>query len=235
MNKIYFLFLLIACSIGVEAQQGSEILIQANRATLERNYEEAIRLYGQFIKLNPNDFRGYFNRGTTEYNAAMYDEAIKDFTQTLSLNPIYKEAYYFRGQCYAQQKNYELALADYNKILVKEPGNISFLKLRSEVYINLNQYDLALIDLNTALSMDKLSGDLYKRRAELKVITKDYNGAIKDYNAVQKLIPSYKMVHYIKGNLYMLLDEADLACEEYKLALASGVVVAERAFKTSCQ
>ena len=96
----------MACSLFTKAQQGAEILIQANRATLERNFDEAIRLYGQFVKLNPNDFRGYFNRGTTEYNAAKYDEAIHDFTQTLSLNPIYKEAYYFRGLCYLEQKKY---------------------------------------------------------------------------------------------------------------------------------
>ena len=66
--------MLMACSLFTKAQQGAEILIQANRATLERNFDEAIRLYGQFVKLNPNDFRGYFNRGTTEYNAAKYDD-----------------------------------------------------------------------------------------------------------------------------------------------------------------
>ena len=50
------------------AQGGGEILIQANRATLERDYDKALDLYSQYIAVNPDDFRGYFNRGTTEYN-----------------------------------------------------------------------------------------------------------------------------------------------------------------------
>jgi tetratricopeptide (TPR) repeat protein len=235
MRKKIFLFVLMAFSLFTKAQQGAEILIQANRATLERNFDEAIRLYGQFIKLNPTDFRGYFNRGTTEYNAARYDDAVRDFTQTLSLNPIYKEAYYFRGLCYVEQKKYSLALVDYNKILDKDPGNVSFLKLRSDAYIGQGQNDLALKDLDLALSVDKLSGDLYKRRAEIKVVIKDFEGAIKDYNSVQKLIPTYKMVHYIKGNLYMELNDLDFACDEYKLALANNVIVAERVFESKCQ
>ena len=235
MRKKIFLFVLMACSLFTKAQQGAEILIQANRATLERNFDEAIRLYGQFVKLNPNDFRGYFNRGTTEYNAAKYDEAIHDFTQTLSLNPIYKEAYYFRGLCYLEQKKYELAIKDYNIILDKDPSNISFLKLRSDAYAGEVRHNLALKDLDLALSIDKLSGDLYKRRAEIKVVIKDFEGAINDYDSVQVLIPTYKMVHYIKGNLYMQLNEVDFACEEYKLALASKVIVAERVFEANCQ
>jgi len=133
------------------------------------------------------------------------------------------------------KKNYSLALVDYNKILDKDPGNVSFLKLRSDAYIGQGQNDLALKDLDLALSVDKLSGDLYKRRAEIKVVIKDFEGAIKDYNSVQKLIPTYKMVHYIKGNLYMELNEVDFACDEYKLALANNVIVAERVFESKCQ
>ena len=110
------------------------------------------------------------------------------------------------------------------------PSNISFLKLRSDAYAGEVRHNLALKDLDLALSIDKLSGDLYKRRAEIKVVIKDFEGAINDYNSVQVLIPTYKMVHYIKGNLYMQLNEVDFACEEYKLALASKVIVAERVF-----
>ena len=48
-------------------------------------------------------------------------------------------------------------------------------------------------------------------------------------------MPTYKMVHYIKGNIYMQLNEVDFACEEYKLALASNIIVAERVFESTCQ
>ena len=75
--KLITLLLLFTIHHTAFAQKGSELLIQANRATLERNYVEAMRLYGQYIELNPEDFRGYFNRGTTAYNAHKYDVAVR--------------------------------------------------------------------------------------------------------------------------------------------------------------
>ncbi|PCJ65246.1 MAG: hypothetical protein COA58_10325 [Bacteroidetes bacterium] len=235
LSILVTLFILVLGTINTSAQTSAELLIKANRATLERDYSGAINYYNQFIALNPEDFRGYFNRGTTEYNAGKYKDAENDFSKTLNLNPIYKEAYYFRGQCFVKQKKYTLAINDYNHVLSKNPRSVPFLKLRSEAYAINGQMNLALKDLDTAVDLAKLSGDLYKRRAELKIKMKDINGAIRDYSSVEKLMPKYKMVHYIKGNLFLQIDEIEFACDEYKLALDNGVVVADRAYNTNCK
>lgn len=232
--KSYIATLLLFLSTAVYAQSGSELLIQANRATLERDYTKALGLYNQYIALNPKDFRGYFNRGTTEYNAAKFGDAKKDFTKTLELNPIYKEAYYYRGLCEVQLKEYTLAINDYTHVLKDDPRSVPFLKVRAEAYNASGNKELALADLDLAISITKLSGDLYKRRAELKVEMKDIDGALRDYNSVEKLLPKYKMVHYIKGNLYLQVDEKEMACEEYQKALDNRVVVAERSYATNC-
>lgn len=165
----------------------------------------------------------------------MFTEGIRDFSKTLELNPVYKEAYYYRGQCHASLKNFTAAIADYNSILDKDEVSVPFLKLRSEAYIALTKYELALADINTAISVDKLSGDLYKRRAEIRLLTNDIEGAIRDYNSVEKLIPNYKMVHFIKGNLYLTLKESDFACEEFKKALDHKVMVADRPYNETCK
>ncbi len=217
------------------AQGGGEILIQANRATLERDYDKALDLYSQYIDVNPDDFRGYFNRGTTEYNAGKYMDAIADFTKTLKLNHTYNEVYYYRGQCYVAINKYDSAIKDYSFVLAQLPRSVPFLKLRSEAYAGNEQLELALGDLNTAVDLAKLSGDLYKRRAELKVTMSDIEGALRDYSSVEKLIPSYKMVHYIKGNLYLDLKETEFACDEFKIALDNNIVVAERKYQDLCQ
>ena len=234
-TKLLTLFILLSSTILSNAQTAAELLIKGNRATLERDYTGAIGYYNQYIALNPEDFRGYFNRGTTEYNAGKYKDAENDFSKTLQLNPIYKEAYYYRGQTLVKQNKYTLAINDYTYILAKDPKSVPFLKLRSEAYAANNQEKLALQDLDKAVSVAKLSGDLYKRRAELKVQMKDIDGAIRDYNSVEKLMPKYKMVHYIKGNLYMEIEETEFACEEYKLALDNRIVVADRAYEANCK
>lgn len=234
VTLLLFTFLFLGSTETI-AQVGAAALIEANRATLERRYDDALKLYNVYINENPEDFRGYFNRGTTRYNAKMYKSAEDDFTKTLSLNPIYKEAYYYRSQCYLNQKKYTQAIDDCTYILRSDSNSVPFLKLRSSAYQSNNQSNLALKDLDKAVSLSNLSGDLYKRRAELKVKMHDYEGAIKDYGSVEKLLPKYKMVHYIKGNLYLKIDETEFACEEFQLALDNHIVVADRAFESNCQ
>ena len=70
--------------------------------------------------------------------------------------------------------------------------------------------------------------------AELKIKLNDIEGSLKDYNAVEKLIPSYKMVHYIKGKLYIQIKEIDFACEEFEKALKHKVVVADQLNEEYC-
>jgi tetratricopeptide (TPR) repeat protein len=216
------------------AQKGSEYLIKANRATLEKNYELAESYYYKFIALNPKDYRGYFNLGTTQYSASKFDEAIVSFTTTLKYNKNYKEAYYYRGMCKAKQKEYLKAIEDYNKVLKKDSFNVPFLKQRAVSLKALHRFQEALDDLNQCIDLDRYNGDLYKERALLKAEMKDYDGAISDYNAVQKLLPAYKMVHYKKGELYVLLDDFEFACEEFELAIKNGIMVADRPYKKYC-
>ena len=68
----------------------------------------------------------------------------------------------------------------------------------------------------------------------MKVKLKDVNGALRDYSSVQKLLPSYKMVHYLKGNLYLEISETEFACEEFEEALDNKIVVAERDYQENC-
>ena len=67
-----------------------------------------------------------------------------------------------------------------------------------------------------------------------KIKLNDIEGSLKDYNAVEKLIPSYKMVHYIKGKLYIQIKEIDFACEEFEKALKHKVVVADQLNEEYC-
>lgn len=219
----------------VFAQAGTELLIKANKASLEKRYDEAISYYSEYIKLNPKDFRGYFNRGTTEYNAGKHHDGIADFTKCLDLNPIYKEAYYYRGKCKEGINKHTEAIFDYSHVLTIDSLNIGFLKARAECYSALKQYQKALADLNMALAVNKLDGTVYKQRALVKIELNDLNGAIRDYDMVEMLIDNYKMVHYLKGNLYLQLKMNEEACSEWQAAVDNRIVVAERNLQTHCK
>ena len=229
--SLFFLMIFVG---GAFAQQGTHLLIKANRASLEKRYDEAIQYYSQYIQLNPKDFRGYFNRGTTEYNAGRHVDGISDFSRCLELNPIYKEAYYYRAKCAQAIKSYDKAIADFSHVLAIDSLNVGFLKARADCYFSMAAHDKALQDLNAAAKVNKLDGHIYQARAEVKTAMGQYYEAIVDYDMVEMLIPEFKMVHHLKGNLYQKLGMLDEACEEWHLALEYGVVVADRPHQKYC-
>ena len=235
IKKIYLsLAAIIFLAISSYGQQGTHLLIKANKASLEKKYDEAIGYYSQYIKLNPKDFRGYFNRGTTEYNAGKHTDGIADFSRCLELNPIYKEAYYYRGKCKEAIGSYEKAVQDFTHVLSYDSLNVGFLKARASSYFKMNSNQLALEDLNTAISVNKLDGNIYKERAKVKQAMGKLYEAIVDYDMVEMLLPKYHMVHFLKGNLYKELGMLDEACEEWHIALDHGVVVADRDHREFC-
>lgn len=235
LRKVLTTLMLALLCAPAFAQEGQDYLIKANRASLERRYDEAIFYYSEFIKLNPKDFRGYFNRGTTEYNAGKLRDAVSDFSKCLNLNPIYKEAFYYRAKCHEALNQNSKAVEDYTHILVKDSNNVAFLKARAECYYNMKHFNEALTDIDKAASVHKLDGNIFKLRALIKIELGDKWGAIMDYDRVEALIPEYKMVHYLKGNLYFDLGMNDEACDEWQLAVDNGVAVAQRSLKDHCK
>lgn len=234
MRGIFGVFFSVLFSFIALAQEGSVYLIKANRATLERNYDLAENYYQKFIALNPEDSRGYFNLGTTRFSANKFNEAIASFTTAIAYNKNYKEAYYYRGLCKAKLGNHSEAIEDYNQVLQEDSFNVPFLKQRALSYEKLQHYSKALKDLDKSIELDRYNGDLYKQRALLNVEMKRYEEAISDYSAVEKLIPAYKMVHHKKGELYLLINDPEFACDEFEQALKNGVVVADRPYKEHC-
>jgi|ERR1035437_666165 tetratricopeptide (TPR) repeat protein len=60
---------------------------------LDKNYIEAIKDYDDFIKINPNSFEAYNDRGFAKEELNDYKGALIDYNKAIELNPKYEEAY----------------------------------------------------------------------------------------------------------------------------------------------
>jgi tetratricopeptide (TPR) repeat protein len=83
---------------------------------LERR-EESGRDYDEAIRLDPNFFQAYFNRGINHRELGRIPEAIRDFSEALRLNPKFAPAYVDRAAIYLHQNNAGAAYADWLKVL----------------------------------------------------------------------------------------------------------------------
>jgi antitoxin component YwqK of YwqJK toxin-antitoxin module len=108
----------------------SEYSMQAANSLDEMNRnEEALQLYGESLKKNPQSSILYFNKAVVNFKLKKYDEAKKDMQQCLLINPYYASAHYFLGKIYMQQGNLVAALLAFKTYLLLAPTGKYFVNV----------------------------------------------------------------------------------------------------------
>src|SRR5205085_2424596 len=87
------------------------------------DYDRAIQDYDQVIRLKPDHFRAFNNRGNAYEHKADYDRAIQDYDQAIRLKPDYPTAFYNRGHAYQHKGDYDRAIQDYDQAVRLKPDD----------------------------------------------------------------------------------------------------------------
>ena len=83
----------------------------------EKNYEEAIRLYTEAIKLNPNAAAYYANRSIANLRKEYYGDALADATRAVDLDRAYVKGYYRRAAANMAMGRFKASLKDFETVV----------------------------------------------------------------------------------------------------------------------
>jgi tetratricopeptide (TPR) repeat protein len=83
--------------------------------------ERAIADYGEAIRLSPQSYAAYFNRGETFQAMGELDKALADLETALRINQNYLRAYEVRAAIWRTKGDLERALSDYTTIIRLNP------------------------------------------------------------------------------------------------------------------
>jgi len=122
-------------------------------------YEEAIQIFTEAIKVNPQNAVLYLQRADTYRMAKKSDLAISDYSQALSMSPKVPGAYYARGLAYGGKGSYNEAIQDFSQVIAMQPRAYNAYFFRGMTYLHKNQIEDAVNDFNQAI---KLKPDDYK-------------------------------------------------------------------------
>jgi Flp pilus assembly protein TadD len=94
-----------------------------NRAYARGDADPDARIadYSEAIRLNPEYFGAYNNRGIAYDDKGDFGNALADYTRAISLNPQYATAYYNRGLVYQRMDDLDTALADFDRAVRLKP------------------------------------------------------------------------------------------------------------------
>ncbi len=115
-----------------------ELYTKAGGLFEENKFDEAIDLYSQAIKVDPNYSSAYFNRALSYAILNKYDDAVKDAQVVMRIEPDSADAPYVMGIISEYQNDYKAANDWYEKSLVKNPkyeqarGRLEQLKKKME-------------------------------------------------------------------------------------------------------
>lgn len=143
-----------------------EITEAAQQAEKERKFRLAVDYYGELIKLNPDDYKWYLQRGVISLNELKNPkDAIKDFTKAIELSPNEIILFYNRGTAYIQTSDWKKAKADFDKLISLQPDYVNGYLNRGIALLNMKKTDEALADFNHGIQLNPRIPNLYRARA----------------------------------------------------------------------
>jgi tetratricopeptide (TPR) repeat protein len=155
-------------------------------------YEEAIRDFGEAIRLSQTESDAYFPcrmRGRAHLELRSWREAIADFTRVLAIEPSDVYAFGCRGAACSELGKHDDAIADCSEALRLNSSFWVAYVFRGFSYLQKGEYEHAIADYSEAIRLDPKCSDYYEKRAAAFRGIGDMSRALTDELKVQELQP----------------------------------------------
>ena len=192
---------------------------------MKGDFEAAIAQYSESIRLNPQHYGTYYNRGSTFFASGEPDLAIGDFNSTIDLNPKFAGAYVNRGVAFSENGDIESAIRDYDEALELEPDNPSAFSNRGNAYSDKGLSALAMRDHNKAIELEPENASCYLNRGVAYNREGAHGLAIEDYNKALELDPGKTTARYNRGEAWLCLAKWEKAKSDLIAARDTGMDV----------
>lgn len=153
----------------------------------------ALAYYREAIKIEPDNYLGYYNAGITLERLGYRDKARECYKKALTLNPNHSSSTLMLGNCYYQSDCSIPALLLFYRFLILEPNT-----QRSEFVFE------AINDILKGMIEEKKDGSL---AIKIKDIKKGCDG---DFSSVYISVAMTRILRFTKGKLKEIKNKSDI-------------------------
>ncbi|MDR2478863.1 MAG: tetratricopeptide repeat protein [Treponema sp.] len=143
--------------------------------------------YNKMIKIEPNNYILYDERGMLYGNNGDTAKAKKDFTKAIQLNPLCFSAYNNRGNVYFNEKAYDLSLTDYTMCIKINPMAVQSYINRGILYCETHDYKSAIEDFSRAIAINPKDYELYLFRWQAYTLLGEEKSAVADLEKAHEI------------------------------------------------
>ena len=203
--------------IGVGVTHTNNELLSREKIIL---YEKAISDYNEALKLDPNNYIIYAERGRAYESKREYNKAIEDFTHAIKINSNSPTIYNDLGNTFSKTGEYDMAIANLNQAIKLDSKSPTLYNNRGMVYSRMGSIDKAITDYTQAIQLDQEYTLAYFNRGFAYINKGNYDRAIADYTQVIKLNPNDGAAYHYLGSLYYLKNNIDNAITNFTKSIS---------------
>ncbi len=196
------------------------LLQNAQRLHQSGNLAEAARLYGEILRLDPNQFEPLYALGVLHYQSAHYAEAERLLADALRLKPGAAEAHYFRGCTLQRLNRNEDAILAFDQALANRSAFIDALMARGVARISLNRYEDALADFDAILAAEPQNAGAWTNRGCTLQGMNRNEDALASFEKASALKPDLIEALISGGSVLAALKRFGEAAERYERVLS---------------
>lgn len=194
-----------------------------------RRYAEAKGPLEAYVKLAPEDPKGWSVLGRDYYYLKMRDEALATMLKAEQMGDKNKDMYTILGRLYAEKRDYPKALESFSK---GDPGPKEYLQM-AQMYVFANQATKADSIYQAIVAKDSTTADArfaLNEMGKLRFRQKDYPGAVSVFQRRIALDPKNSEAYYYIGLSQKELKHFPEALEALKQSVALDSTKADRYF-----
>jgi tetratricopeptide (TPR) repeat protein len=191
-------------------------LYQQGMAKYEKaEYQQAIKLLSQAIRINPEYSSAYNSRGDAYYRLGNYEKSQQDSSAAIRNNPSDANAYFDRAFSLYLVEEYNGAIVDYNQAIKLNPDDANAYYGRGLARYQIKENDKAIADFDRAIAINPKFTLAYFERAIVRREIKEILKAIEDFDRAIKINPKYTEAYYERGKTYYALNQKNAAKKDF--------------------
>ena len=192
-------------------------LKQAEGASADREYDEALRLIGEVVAEDPGIMEARQVRGNIYMELDRPQEALEECRAALEIDPEYEAAIFTMAQAYRKLGRLDEAAAGFQRLIQMDPKDPKPYLNLGEISIDAGDFDAAVSHLEKAVAADpehsavahNLLGSAYLEKKMLEPAEREIRTSL-------EMRPQMPDAHYNLGLLYEEKGDLRRAAEEYR-------------------
>jgi predicted O-linked N-acetylglucosamine transferase (SPINDLY family) len=196
------------------------LLQNAQRLHQAGNLAEAARLYGEVLRINPQQFDALYALGVLYYQASRFADAERLIAEAIRLNPRAAEPHYFLGCALQRLNRNEEAIGAFGQALSARPGFIEALMARGVARLALNRYEEGLEDFDAIIGAEPQNAGAWNNRGCVLQGMNRNEEALAAFDKASSLKPDFIQALISSGSVLAGLKRFEDATANYEKALA---------------